>query len=110
MGRSIRFPYSYGFVGVEALRFKAMSGSARGSIAKLGKNVAAKRGPNREIFDWGWGGMRRQVAYKLGWAGLGYWSRSTRATPRADAWLVPTHHATTGPSRRIVPVWLVVMQ
>ena len=60
---------NHGFVGVEALRVKAMSGSAKGTVAKPGKNVAAKRGLNREILDQGWGEMRRQLAYKLGWSG-----------------------------------------
>ena len=47
----------------------AMTASAAGTIEAPGKNVRAKSGLNREILDQGWGEMRRQLAYKLGWSG-----------------------------------------
>ena len=60
---------SHGMVAVEALRVGSMTRSARGSVEAPGSNVRAKTGLNREILDQGWGEMRRQLAYKLGWSG-----------------------------------------
>lgn len=54
---------------IEALRVRAMTASASGTIDEPGRNVAAKSGLNRAILDKGWGEMRRQLAYKLSWAG-----------------------------------------
>ena len=60
---------NHGLVGVEALRVASMSRSAAGTAEAPGTNVRGKAGLNREILDQGWGEMRRQLAYKLGWSG-----------------------------------------
>lgn len=60
---------NHGLVAVEALRVASMSRSAKGTVEAPGVNVRAKSGLNREILDQGWGEMRRQLAYKLGWTG-----------------------------------------
>jgi putative transposase len=54
---------------IETLRVRAMTASAKGTIEEPGRNVAAKSGLNRAILDKGWGEMRRQLKYKLSWAG-----------------------------------------
>ena len=46
-----------------------MSRSAAGTRTAPGKNVNAKSGLNRAILDQGWGEFRRQLGYKLDWAG-----------------------------------------
>ena len=46
-----------------------MSRSASGTQEAPGKNVKAKSGLNRAILDQGWGEFRRQLGYKLNWAG-----------------------------------------
>ena len=53
-----------GTVVVEDLRPKAMTRSARGTIANPGRNVKAKTGLNRVIRDTGWGALRAMLAYK----------------------------------------------
>ena len=60
---------SHGLVVVEDLRVANMSRSAKGTIDQPGRNVRAKAALNRRILDQGWGEMRRQLAYKLGWNG-----------------------------------------
>lgn len=60
---------NHGLVCVEDLQVANMSRSAKGTIDKPGKCVSAKSGLNRSILDQGWGEMRRQLAYKLGWNG-----------------------------------------
>lgn len=54
---------------IEDLQVGNMSKSAAGTIEKPGRNVRAKAGLNRSILDQGWGEFRRQLAYKLEWAG-----------------------------------------
>jgi putative transposase len=54
---------------VEDLQLSNMSRSADGSIEQLGRNVRAKSGLNRSILDQGWAGFRRQLEYKMLWAG-----------------------------------------
>jgi putative transposase len=54
---------------LEDLRVRSMSKSAAGTIDEPGTNVAAKRGLNKSIMDQGWGEFRRQLEYKLTWAG-----------------------------------------
>ncbi len=54
---------------VEILLVANMSRSAKGTVDQPGRNVRAKAGLNRSILDQGWGEMRRQLAYKLGWNG-----------------------------------------
>lgn len=46
-----------------------MSKSAAGSVEEPGTNVQAKSGLNRAILDQGWAEFRRQLDYKLAWAG-----------------------------------------
>jgi putative transposase len=54
---------------VEDLQVSNMSRSAAGSIEQPGRNVRAKSGLNRSILDQGWAGFRRQLEYKMLWAG-----------------------------------------
>ena len=46
-----------------------MSRSAAGTVEQPGRNVKQKTGLNRSIPDQGWGEFRRQLEYKLCWAG-----------------------------------------
>ena len=54
---------------VEDLQVGNMSRSAAGTREQPGKNVRAKAGLNRSILDQGWGEFRRQLEYKMCWAG-----------------------------------------
>ena len=60
---------NHGLVVLEDLRIQAMSASAKGNPGKPGKNVRQKSGLNRSILDAAWGEFRRQLEYKLAWAG-----------------------------------------
>lgn len=60
---------SHAMVVVEALRIKNMSKSAKGTLDNPGQNVKAKSGLNKSILDQGWGEFKRQLKYKLEWAG-----------------------------------------
>lgn len=60
---------SHRAVVIEKLQVQAMTASACGTIEAPGRNVAAKSGLNRAILDKGWGELRRQLGYKLAWAG-----------------------------------------
>ena len=60
---------NHGLVVIENLKVSNMSRSAKGTIENPGTNVRAKSGLNRSILDQGWGEMRRQLTYKLGWNG-----------------------------------------
>ncbi|MDE0712953.1 MAG: transposase [Rhodospirillales bacterium] len=53
-----------GTVVLEALRTRAMTASARGTMAAPGRNVRQKAGLNRGILATGWGGLRTMLAYK----------------------------------------------
>ncbi len=51
---------------VEDLNTKAMTRSAKGTVAKPGKQVKQKSGLNRGILASGWGALERKLAYKAG--------------------------------------------
>jgi putative transposase len=55
---------SHGWVGIEDLRVKGMTSSARGTLENPGRNVRQKAGLNRGILDNAPGERRRQLAYK----------------------------------------------
>ena len=59
----------YDFIVFEDLQIPNMTKSANGTADKPGKNVAQKRGLNREILEQGWGLFRSQLTYKAEWAG-----------------------------------------
>jgi putative transposase len=60
---------THGVVVLEDLPVKNMSASAKGTIEQPGRNVRAKSGLNTSILDQGWFEFRRQLDYKLAWAG-----------------------------------------
>ena len=60
---------NHALVCIEDLQVGNMSKSAKGDCNKPGKNVKAKTGLNRSIMDQGWYEFRRQLKYKLEWAG-----------------------------------------
>ncbi len=53
-----------GTVVVEALRTRAMTASAKGTMAAPGRHVRQKAGLNRGILATGWSGLRTMLAYK----------------------------------------------
>ena len=59
----------YSEIYLEELRVKNMSKSASGTLEKPGRNVAQKKGLNREILDQGWFEFKRQLIYKQDWSG-----------------------------------------
>lgn len=60
---------SHALVVLEDLQVRNMSGSAKGTEQAPGRNVRAKSGLNKAILDQGWAEFRRQLEYKLAWAG-----------------------------------------
>lgn len=60
---------NHGLIGVEALRVRAMTASARGTAEDPGRNVCQKAGLNRRILDVAPGEIRRQLEYKAAWIG-----------------------------------------
>lgn len=55
---------NHGLIGIEDLRVKSMTKSAKGTTAKPGRSVRAKAGLNRSILDNAPGERRRQLEYK----------------------------------------------
>ena len=53
-----------GTVVVEALRTRAMTASAKGTVVAPGRHVRQKAGLNRGILATGWSGLRTMLAYK----------------------------------------------
>ena len=60
---------NHAMVCIEDLQVKNMSKSAAGIPDAPGRNVRAKSGLNKAILDQGWFDFRRQLEYKLAWAG-----------------------------------------
>jgi len=60
---------NHAMVVVEDLQVSNMSRSAAGTVEQPGRNVRAKAGLNRSILDQGWAEFRRQLEYKMLWAG-----------------------------------------
>jgi putative transposase len=60
---------NHAVVYIEGLQVRNMSRSASGSVEQPGKNVAVNSGLNKSILDQGWAEFRRQLQYKLTWAG-----------------------------------------
>jgi len=60
---------NHAVVVVEDLRVSNMSRSAAGTVEQPGRKVRAKAGLNRSILDQGWAEFRRQLEYKMHWAG-----------------------------------------
>lgn len=60
---------NHAVVVLEDLAVKNMSASAKGTVENPGRNVRQKSGLNRSILDQGWYEFRRQLEYKLAWAG-----------------------------------------
>ncbi|MCY3702795.1 MAG: transposase [Rhodospirillales bacterium] len=77
-----------GTVVVEALRTRAMTASAKGTMAAPGRHVRQKAGLNREILATGWSGLRAMLAYKaarLVAVDPAHTSRTCAACGHADA-------------------------
>src|SRR5690606_39113258 len=60
---------NHAMVCIEDLQVRNMSKSAAGTTGQPGRNVRAKSGLNKAILDHGWFEFRRQLDYKLAWAG-----------------------------------------
>lgn len=73
-----RLANNHGLIGIEDLSVKNMTASAAGTKEAPGKNVAQKRGMNREILARRWGEIKRQLEYKCVW----YGSRLVLVDPR----------------------------
>ena len=60
---------SYDLIAVEQLEIANMVRSAKGTVERPGKNVAAQSGLNRAISEQGWGILGDQLRYKAKWYG-----------------------------------------
>jgi putative transposase len=65
---ALRIVQSADVVGLEKLDLRKMTRSARGTVEKPGRNVAAKRGLNRVMLDAGFGLLARLIGEKAGYA------------------------------------------
>jgi transposase len=77
-------------------KLRSMSRSAVGSLDEPAKNVAAKAGLNKAILDQGWGEFRRQLAYKLAWAG----GTLIAVTPHYSSQTCPCCHHISADNRK----------
>jgi putative transposase len=60
---------NHAMVVVEDLQVNNMSRSAAGTVEQPGRKVKQKSGINKAILDQGWAEFRRQLEYKMIWAG-----------------------------------------
>jgi putative transposase len=60
---------THSLICIEDLKVGNMSGSARGTLDEPGSKVKQTSGLNRSILDQGWAEYRRQLEYKMRWAG-----------------------------------------
>ena len=60
---------NHALVCLEDLQVRNMSRSSKGTSERPGKRVSQKSGLNRAILDQGWAEFRRQLEYKMQWAG-----------------------------------------
>ena len=60
---------NHAMVFVEDLKVSNMSRSAAGTVEQPGRKVKQKSGLNKAILDQGWAEFRRQLEYKMLWAG-----------------------------------------
>ncbi len=74
---------NHALVCIEDLQVRNMSKSAAGNVEQPGKQVKAKAGLNKAILDQGWFEFRRQLEYKLQWAGGMLVAVDPRNTSRA---------------------------
>ena len=66
---SHRLTERFGFIAIEDLDVRSMTGSAKGTAARPGRNVRAKAGLNKALLNHGLGEFRRQLEYKAAWRG-----------------------------------------
>ena len=60
---------NHALVCIEDLQVRNMSRSSKGNSEQHGRQVKQKAGLNKAILDQGWGEFRRQLGYKMAWAG-----------------------------------------
>ena len=83
---------NHALIGIENLQIRHMSRSARGTVEKPGRHVAAKSGLNKAMLDQGWGTFRRMLEYKQLWRG----GEVIAVPPRYTSQECPTcHHICT---------------
>ena len=63
-GVSARLASRFGLCGIEDLRVKDMTKSAKGTAEEPGRNVRQKTSLNRSILSTGWGALARMLDYK----------------------------------------------